>query len=295
MLKRRLSGSFEEADVKKVKRNAWRFEYGTACKIGGRKENQDAVLARLEPFTIFAVFDGHGNLGKLASSRAKSIAQTVVETYSVPETKESTEEIIREILQKIDDDLVQTGKVNDENFGTTATIAIPYGTDSVNGIVVGKVGDSDALVIKSENEFLPLDTSHRVQRNPSEQKRIKAEGGTIRRSYVIPGSNFSNEEIFKKKLGLALSRALGHFILRDYGVSQTPEIKDFATREGDILAIASDGIWDVLKIKSVAKKILRNKEKSLPSVCEDLCKDSLLSWREKLVDADNMGIVLVKF
>lgn len=290
-----MSCSFDEPVGKIVKLDTWCRDYGVSNDVGERKENQDAVLGLTAPFNIFAVFDGHGRLGKLASERAKEIVKNSISQHSPPKTKEDSEEIIRTLLSEIDGELVAIGKDNNADFGTTASIAIPYGKDSVGGVVIGNVGDSDALVIKGPRELITLDALHRIRNNGSEQRRIEASGGKVWKSYAIPGSRYTNEEILKKGLSLAISRALGHFILKDYGISASPEFKDIPLSPGDSLIIASDGIWDVLNPKNVAKTVADNGDSSLVTLCQKICSDSLRAWNRRLTLADNMCIVIAQF
>ena len=289
MIKRERTGSFEEPEVKKLKREVRCQDYGLACEIGEKNENQDAVFVSAN---IFAVFDGHGELGKLASERAKEIAEKSVHQDSIPETKEDAEILIRTLINAIDKDLVQIGKARDIDFGTTATIAVPYGKGTVVGAVIGNVGDSDALVIKNGTECVTLDSLHRVS---SEQERIEAEGGRVWRLRVIPKTGYTNDQIRKKHLALTLSRSLGHYILKNYGVIPTPAFKDITLSAGDTLIVASDGIWDALTAETVAKLVSTNNELTLSLLCQKICKESLVSWKKKQMFADNMAIVIAKF
>lgn len=52
-----------------------------------------------------------------------------------------------------------------------------------------------------------------------------------------------------------ISRALGDFDMKKYGLSSEPEIKNLSIKQNKILIISSDGIWDVFDENSTKEYI----------------------------------------
>ena len=85
---------------------------------------------------------------------------------------------------------------------------------------------------------------------PRERRRVEEVGGRI-----DPKTNrilSSNKKDPSK--GMHISRSIGDFTLHKAGIVITePEIRHFNLEEDDqILILASDGIWDQMKVKNVA-------------------------------------------
>ena len=115
------------------------------------------------------------------------------------------------------------------------------------------IGDSRAVLARPGaigwNHFA-LSSDHSMNR-ADEVARVQANNGVIVLGLggvkrVVPSSGVSWPEIRKKKLALAMTRALGHPVLRHHGVSAEPEVENFDVQAGDRIIIASDGLWDVL-------------------------------------------------
>jgi len=87
-----------------------------------------------------------------------------------------------------------------------------------------------------------VSTDHRAC-DPSEARRITEEGGFVRHGRV--GGQ------------LSVSRSLGDHHLKGSGVSCVPDVCTCNAGEGEVLVIASDGLWDALEDDDV-RQVLRS-------------------------------------
>eukprot|EP01133_Synstelium_polycarpum_P002907 gene2907-3341_t len=163
------------------------YSTGFSSIIGTRAENQDTYFHRnniQKGYRIIGVYDGHGDLGEVASKKANTII----------------------------------GKHIDDTFNLDAT------------------------------------------ENPDEKARIIASGGRV----VLRGQSwrvlpklvdFNDDQIAKKRLALNMSRSIGHIILSNYGIISTPDIVTRDLSKGDIIIVASDGLWNVIDYNAIPKLI----------------------------------------
>ena len=93
------------------------------------------------------------------------------------------------------------------------------------------MGDSCAhIVTASGTEKLTYD--HKGS-DPAERARIEATGSMIIRDR-IEGM-------------IAVTRAIGDSVFREYGLIHTPYTRKIALTPGSMIVLASDGLWDVVK------------------------------------------------
>jgi len=129
-----------------------------------------------------------------------------------------------------------------------------------------------------------------------EAKRISDEGGKLFQGKygprVIPASGYSIDEIILYKLALNMTRSLGHSILSKFGISSTAEIDYVKIQSGDILVIASDGLWEIITNEEIPSLIANLAPKA---AVKHLCKT--IEERSKLMETqtDNQTIIIVDF
>jgi serine/threonine protein phosphatase PrpC len=151
--------------------------------------------------------------------------------------------------------------------GASATIALYKGGQ----LLVGGIGDTRAILGgPQKSSKIRVMTSTHSPAEPKEKQRIEQSGGQVR---VItkegPESTrfpeiVQRESIFPASArvcvagewspGLAVSRAFGDYYAKKLGVSVLPEFKAAVTggwkrpqnTTGQVLIIASDGVWDVM-------------------------------------------------
>ena len=140
------------------------------------------------------------------------------------------------------------------------------------------IGDSKALLVRSngtsklDSSFVTVD--HKVT-NPDEAERIKKAGGVI----------------FNGRLAgnLLVTRSLGDFDLKKYGLVSTPDIAEHNTGFQDLLIIASDGLWDVLGSGEVEKGMREWGLENLPAFAKRLIEMAVQKGSN-----DNISVIVVK-
>ncbi|KAK5579537.1 hypothetical protein RB653_009221 [Dictyostelium firmibasis] len=264
------------------------LSYNGNTILGTRDENQDTFFhkhLKSKKIRVIGVFDGHGDEGMDASVTTRDIISNCIEKEIVNSNEESNDfydKYITNSFLEANEVLLEKGKISGD-WGTTATLAII----NENKIRVGWVGDSMAVLFKqsaSGKDFTPIQLSidHKPE-NPLEKKRIVSTGGRVVYRCgcyrVIPNKNdYNNDDIMKQRLALNMSRALGHVVLSKYGVSSTPEFHSESLNPGDYVILASDGLWNVLDLKTIQKYIKKStsvKELTdlLLSVVESKCQN----------------------
>ena len=284
------------------------------------KTNQDAFLVFSSspeinlPFELFAVFDGHGIDGHYVSSYlSENLSKVFVEklergfeNFGDFKDRQKRDEIITNIIEETIMDLDNCLK--EQNFDTIksgstllACLFFPGTLFTVN------VGDSRA-VLRWENphkkySLEELSSDHKPDL-PEEHKRILKAGGRVAKTLEHEIDNedddwadapyrvwLKNEDI----PGLAMSRAMGDFMVKRIGVICKPEIrtKKLTGEEKGTLLLATDGVWEFLP----TKKVMILAEKGTQEALNKIIKTSVEYWKNYGYGAviDDITAVLVKF
>jgi len=127
------------------------------------------------------------------------------------------------------------------NDGTTAVVACLEGAH----VKVANTGDSRAILIR--NKVAVQSTVDHKPGSEEEGARIRKAGGFVFH-YGVPRVG-----------GIAISRTLGDWGIKmspeGLGLIATPDIYEWDVQAGDLLVLASDGIWDVLSNEEVAQEV----------------------------------------
>ncbi|XP_039069572.1 probable protein phosphatase 2C 76 isoform X2 [Hibiscus syriacus] len=174
---------------------------------------------------LFGIFDGHGG-----SRAAEYLKQFLFEKLMKhPQFTIDTKLAISETYQQTDADLLDSERDTYRDDGSTASTAVLVG----NHLYVANVGDSRTIISKA-GKAIPLSEDHKPNRS-DEQKRIENAGGVV----VWAGT-------WRVGGVLAMSRAFGNRMLKQYVVAE-PDIQDQEIdEEFEFLVLASDGLWDVV-------------------------------------------------
>nr|CAN72151.1 hypothetical protein VITISV_021634 [Vitis vinifera] len=146
-----------------------------------------------------------------------------------PEFMTNTKLAISETYQQTDMNFLDAERDTYRDDGSTASTAVLVG----NHLYVANVGDSRAVISKA-GKAIPLSEDHKPNRS-DERKRIENAGGVVMwaGTWRVGGV-------------LAMSRAFGNRMLKQYVVAE-PEIQDQEVDEElELLVLASDGLWDVV-------------------------------------------------
>ena len=225
----------------------------------------------------FSLFDGHGGIEvvEYAKERIYSLFHShYKETNNVKKSLlYSFEECDKEIQK-----LSKNSEKNLLNMGSTATVIfITKESDILLGIkrviYCANVGDSRCVLI-SNCGCKRLSHDHKCD-DEIELNRIKKNGGSI-----------INDRVQGK---LALTRALGDFSLKKYGVIATPFINRVDLSDNDkFVILCSDGVWDVLNEEDLFYDCFKYGD-TAKELAEHIVKGSL-----KKGATDNISCLVIK-
>jgi serine/threonine protein phosphatase PrpC len=159
--------------------------------------------------------------------------------------------------------------INDKNevflhdFGTTGVVVLLFSLSKV--LVVGDVGDSKALLIKQQNRhntecdnspnWVYLTVSHNISENSEDRKRIETKYKNV--TEIEDGYLQPKDDAYKFHR-IAMTRALGHIFLQNYGVISDPHIRIHSLNEEDFyLVMGSDGLFDVVEDEEIFEMTLK--------------------------------------
>jgi protein phosphatase 1B len=254
---------------------------------GWRLEMEDAHVATVgvggKNVALFCVFDGHA--GKLAALHAAANIGRILSIQSgfdkAIEDPESLGEALKETYSDIDDELLELPQVraSQDSSGCTA-ISICV---TPSHYVVANAGDSRVILV-SGGQVTFASRDHKPD-DATETARILRAGGMV----------------FAKRVNgdLAVSRALGDFMYKrvaglppgEQPVSSVPDItiipRDVANDQ--FLAVACDGVWDVMSNAAAAQFFL---EKMSTGYGLGRCCELLLDHCLEAGSRDNMTVVV---
>ena len=236
-----------------------------SCSKAGRanrrpKVNQDGILQatlKNSGVDVWAVFDGHGPEGeKVARWLAQNIPKTLDSTLDGDSSAVGgfVTDAVPAVFEILDADLSNDLGVDLATMsGATATIALHKG----GKLLVAGVGDTRAILGGPEKDKIQIMTAKHNPADPVEKSRIQRMGGEVK---VFPDeppiAETGQGRVFARgdwSPGLAVARAFGDLSAKVVGVVVTPDIRTADTAaavdeggNGQVLIIASDGVWDVI-------------------------------------------------
>ena len=252
------------------------YKYGFYELQGRRPYMEDRYDVRGEisgdpAKTMYAVFDGHG--GSNASEFCTEAVYRNIVTSGLLE--KSTKRALRTALLHTDDEYLRLANRNNKDDGTTAIVVYVNGRD----ITCTNVGDSRAILVLRNGGAIPLSIDHKPNRK-DERERIEALGGSV-----------SLWGVWRVEGCLAVSRAIGDRMLKDY-VSAEPEILERTiTKDDAFIIVATDGLWDVLSNQTVAQiscTVAKRSERGVQEVAEALAQDAYAKG-----STDNISVIVL--
>ena len=153
-------------------------------------------------------------------------------------------------------------------------------------VVVGFAGDSRAAVLRRGTrslEFLSV-VHHGTRRD--ERRRIERLGG-----YVLYDEM---DDVYRVGGVLAVTRSIGDAYLKPF-VTGEPEIKSVVCGPGDLLVVASDGLWDHASEAEIADTLRRVGGGGEPTTTTTLtkCADDLVKLALESDGDDNVTVVVL--
>lgn len=265
-----------------------------AHSIQGYKEhisnwvNQDRQLVvPLGPGRVFAgVFDGHGEHGHNVAALVCEIFRT-----NAPNLPGLDNPLLPEALAYLfgfaHETVDQTGMA--DWSGTTATVAL---VDAALGTAcTAHVGDSRAVVANQRR--VEFETQDHVVDDAAEQ-RILANGGEVHCRTI---SGITARRVFLKDSempALSMSRAIGDCQAHAVGVLCEPVVHSgIELRPGQILVLASDGIWEHMSAEETTSAIRHTDPESAARQIVEMARSR---WpAEGDGDVDDITAVVVGF
>ncbi|RYR12982.1 hypothetical protein Ahy_B04g070220 isoform C [Arachis hypogaea] len=236
-------------------------------KKGQKGVNQDRLIVWeefgwQEDMILCGVFDGHGPWGHYVSKSVmklvpasllcnlkENLAATSLDlNYKMEADRRNHHEfdIWKQACIKtcaaVDHHLKQNTGIDSFQSGTTALTVIKQGED----LIISNLGDSRAVLATTSDE-------------PG-----------VYRVWMPNG----------KTPGLAISRALGDYCVKDFGLISVPEVTQRKLNSRDqFLILASDGVWDVISNQEAVKIVGSSEEKG--KAAERLVKCAKHEWKRK--------------
>ena len=282
------------------------------------KINQDSYLIKEnifnENFSIYGVFDGHGDNGHLIS---KYISESMNEYFNnklnyflTEEDKENlfTENITNIFLKNYTTILKNTSQKIDEDLNTSITYDISQsGTTSVmlfllnDQLICSNIGDSQCFIFNCDSEdlwtFEALSFPH-LASDEKEQKRILEQGGEIHPYYEQNGIFEGPDRIYAKNKvypGLVMSRTFGDLEAKKIGVISEPDIiiKKIDSN-AKYIVLGSDGLWDMVKPYDVIRIVRPFFNKGdIEGACQTLMKKAKQQWDKGEDERDDITFIVV--
>lgn len=245
--------------------------------LGVRKSMEDFTIAELDllgdgRFDFFCILDGHGGseVAKFAKANYAKVMKAKLQGFKDGHKMHSILESSIEVLE------TQIKMIGGRDCGSTLCAAL---IDKIGKMIYYiNIGDSQVLAIRFDSmDNLHADFKcppHKVS-NPDEEARIKKVGGSI-----INGRLAGN---------LLITRSLGDFDLREYGLISKPDIKESELFKNKLVILASDGVWDVITREEVIKIAKANTKRSLDDLCKVIVREAVDKG-----SMDNISCILVK-
>lgn len=276
---------------------------GFTCRKGLKPEspNQDSwgVLEVDGDFSIYGVYDGHGQKGHDISNYVKDVMPKLIvaeQRFRTSEMKSMLVDIFRQTQELIS--AANTEKtLLAQMSGTTATVAILEHLTSK--LTISHVADSTAVLAtykdstRKELQARSLTRDHKPDL-PDERDRIEKAGGRV----VFDG--YSNHRVYAKNArypGLNMSRCLGDLLgHQDAGCSCIPEVSELTiTPEDHMLLLCSDGVWEFITPQEAVDIVGGFGPESAMQAADKLAQESWDRWikEESGTVVDDITVLLV--
>ncbi|OHS95139.1 Protein phosphatase 2C 1 [Tritrichomonas foetus] len=238
------------------------YQVGHFATIGKRPTMEDStsivgdVIGNGSQY--YAVFDGHGG-DEVAKYCSRNLYKEFAHRY---ENAEKIQETLKASILEMNKDLI----AKYPECGSTAAIVVV-----ANDIIyTANMGDARIIISNENNQIKRLSYDHRAS-DPYEKKLIEAKGGK-----VFMGRIYGM---------LMVSRCLGDGIFDGLLINE-PYMTKTTRKNGMILIIGCDGVWDVMRddeAMNIAKEAKSPEEAAQKIVKEALDRGS----------TDNVSCVVV--
>ncbi|XP_026410382.1 probable protein phosphatase 2C 73 [Papaver somniferum] len=182
-------------------------------------------------------------------------------------------------------------------FMVIAGISATDGNTGDN-IFISNVGDSRAVLATASDDgtLVPVQLTMDFKPNlPQEVERIMHCNGRVFCLDDEPGVHrvwLPAEE----KPGLAMSRALGDFCVKDFGVISVPEVTQGSiTSKDQFIILATDGVWDVISNQEAVQIVSSTPDKR--KAAKRIVECAARAWKRKRrgTTADDISAICLFF
>jgi len=275
---------------------------GFTCRKGLKPEspNQDSwSILKLSDYSLYGVFDGHGQKGHDVSQFVKENMPKLVIRDQRFKTADQCQ-MLTDIYKRVQSLICtcdRTKKLNAQLSGTTCTFVIH--DHQKQKLTVSHVADSTCVMGSWEDDSRkklkgePLTKDHKPN-DPKEKKRIEANGGRV----VFDG--YANHRIYAQKgryPGLNMSRCLGDLLgHQDAGCSAEPDVNEYSLTSLDhVLLLCSDGVWEFISPQEAVDIVGQYKQEKAADAANQLAKEAWDRWirEEGGTVVDDITVVLI--
>jgi serine/threonine protein phosphatase PrpC len=274
---------------------------GYTCRKGLKPEspNQDSwCVLKMEDFSIYGVFDGHGQKGHEVSLFVKdALPKLIIRDSRFQKGGGEVGSVLFDAFKKIQSLIATKDQMKEfeaKLSGTTATVAVHDHT--TNKLTLAHVADSTCVMGESQGDEMKavqLTRDHKPDLK-DERARIEKAGGRV----VFDG--YANHRVYAKNgryPGLNMSRCLGDLLgHQDCGVSCEPEINEVTiTQQHQILLLCSDGVWEFMKPDEAVNLVKAFPAAQAMTAAERLAKEAWDRWIKEEGGAvvDDITVVLL--
>lgn len=183
---------------------------------------------------FFAVYDGHGTQGWLASQYlSNNLHKNIIPLIN----NEKFDLVMNEVFEKAHKEIIKNS-----SSGSTVAIALFNKFNEKKHITAISIGDS-RIVLSQNGKSIDLSVDHKPNL-PKEKERIEKSGALVWQN---------KNDVFRVYLpdgfvhgGIAISRSLGDVTFEKFLSHQPDIVKHEIQKDDEFLIIASDGLWDVI-------------------------------------------------
>lgn len=289
------------------------------------KQNQDRYLispnvAGEKSSILLGVFDGHGQDGhECADFVRKQCIPTLTKMMKKPEYQYNFTKAYIATWVTIDAEMHEHDDFNDFQSGSTSICAVFRGKE----MYVSNIGDSRAIIGERNGKRIlaqPLSIDQTPYR-ADERERVKACGATIMTQAMMLGDedytpgwddkigaedldgsgeppriydsrkNQWGETEYLDRPGTAFTRSIGDSSASHLGVSAEAELLHKQITEKDqMIALASDGVWEFLTNQSVCDTIMHFDDPI--EACRQVISQAYGLWLQFEVRTDDITLIV---